>query len=182
MSAPLMNSETHDIYDIENLRAATTVTAPTRPVVNVDLANDTYLLYADSGSSSETEEQSEMDILQSKVLYFIYLDSAISFLYLFMNPFFGVYAGFNLLFSYIGYSGVKKYESTYLGTYTLYNIFRMIGMIIFYCSVLVNHEKVFGNGENSEDSYIVFAICYTCLILLYAYFIRKTFQLIHLFV
>ena len=183
MSVPLIKNNTNQSYDAESIQPSTIVSAPIRPTVNVDLVNDnTYLLYTDSSSSSDTSEQTSIEILQSKVLYFICIDSITSFFYLFMNPFFGVYAGFNLLFSYIGYNGVKNYDSTHLGTYVLYNVLRFIGMIIFECSVLVNHDKIFGNNENSELSYIVFAICYTCFILLYMYFIRKMCQLIQLFI
>ena len=174
MNSPLINDDT--------IRSATIVTLTEKPTVDVGLANGTYYLHDYSSSPSETSEENEMNCSQCKVLYFIYLDSLLSFLYLFVNPYFGLYAGCNLLFSYIGYIGVKKFDSTHLGTYILYNVLRVIGMIIFGFSTILYRKKMFGSGENSETNYIVFASSYTIMTMLYSFFLHKMIQLNRLYV
>lgn len=116
------------------------------------------------------------------VKYGIFFDMVAAFLFFVFNPYFLFFSFFNLLFAYLGWYGIKSYDTSYLGSYTIYMFMKIVAMIAFFVYVCANQHSYFdtNNSDTADTTFIWFCSTYSFFLCLYVYFYVNIMKYIRL--
>ena len=105
---------------------------------------------------------------KQKAINGIYFDMVFSFMYFIFNPWYLFYSCFNLLFGYIGLTGIKQYDLHRTSIYAIYATLKILGMISGLILFWVHYGH---NYDNSKGFYTYFSIIYSVTIIAYSVFL-----------
>ena len=146
---------------------------------NNDINDNYFVLH---GQDTHGKYSNNFFKVKHIVRFGIFFDMIATFLFFIFNSFFLFLSFFNLLFVYLGWHGVKSYDSSYLGSYTIYMFMKIVSMLGFFVYVCINISSYFHQYDIDDTNSNVSWFCttYSFFMCLYLYFYINTIRFIKL--
>lgn len=173
----------YNLYDTENantnVSTSNDVSVPNNGTVvggtvsEVDHSSDEYVALMD-------DPEFMLEYYRKRSYGFIAFDAVANFLYFVFNPWFVFVGCFNLLFAYMGYDGIKRFDTGHIGAYLLYTAFKLIGMFTLFLYMMLHGKHVFIiDGVYYQNAYICYLVLYGSLFFIYMYAWRCIWKFMH---